>query len=200
MVSGSKQENIILLRNEGKSFNEIHRLLNCSKGYISTICEKYNLSDIGLSDNKKLTDAEIIELKEFYKTHTKKETSEKFGVSGTTVTKYKECKRVLLNEDEKVTNYESLKSFRKKNKKRAVEYKGGRCLVCSYNKCITALEFHHLDPMQKDFTISKNCNKAWHKIEKELEKCILVCANCHREIHDGLIVIDMIDNNMVFTN
>lgn len=191
MVSSSKKENILRLRSEGKSFNEIHRLLKCSKSYISTLCKEHNLSDIGLSNYKELNSVEIEELKEFYKTHTKKETSMKFGVSETTVTKYKECKRVILTDDEKIeSNYVYVKTFRKKNKERAVEYKGGKCLVCGYSKCITALEFHHLDPAQKDFSISANSNKAWYKIENELDKCILVCANCHREVHDGLIKIE----------
>ena len=51
-------------------------------------------------------------------------------------------------------------------------------------KCNSALEFHHVDPKQKDFHISKNMNKSWYKIKNEIEKCILVCANCHRELHE----------------
>lgn len=69
----------------------------------------------------------------------------------------------------------------------AVEYKGGKCNSCNYNKCIAALEFHHIDPEQKDFGIgNKGFTKSWDKIKTELDKCILVCANCHREIHESL--------------
>ena len=51
-----------------------------------------------------------------------------------------------------------------------------------------ALEFHHLDPSQKDFGISsKGYTRSWDKVKEELDKCILVCSNCHREIHSGLI-------------
>jgi len=71
-------------------------------------------------------------------------------------------------------------------KKKALEYKGGKCEICGYNKCITALDFHHTDPTEKDFTISTNTNKAWDKIKKELDKCVLVCSNCHREIHSKI--------------
>ena len=72
---------------------------------------------------------------------------------------------------------------RQKLKLKSVEYKGSKCEICGYDKNITALEFHHLDPSQKDFTIaSTKCG--WNEMQKELDKCILVCANCHREIHN----------------
>ena len=66
----------------------------------------------------------------------------------------------------------------------AVQYKGGQCSRCGYNKCVEALEFHHLDSSQKDFGISeKGYTRSWERVREELEKCILVCANCHRELH-----------------
>ena len=65
-----------------------------------------------------------------------------------------------------------------------VEYKGGECCICGYSKCLAALEFHHLDPGEKDFAIADLKNvKLSEKILKELDKCICVCANCHRELH-----------------
>ena len=70
-----------------------------------------------------------------------------------------------------------------------MEYKGGKCIVCGYNRCITALEFHHLDPSEKDFAIGGK-TIAWDKLKVELDKCVLVCANCHREIGAGLIDIN----------
>lgn len=70
-------------------------------------------------------------------------------------------------------------------KEKAVEYKGGKCEICGYDKCISALEFHHLNPTQKDFGIGQNgYSNKWEIIKKELDKCIMVCANCHREIHE----------------
>jgi hypothetical protein len=65
------------------------------------------------------------------------------------------------------------------------ENRGGKCQRCGYNTCIKALEFHHLDPSQKDFTISNDHFKLKDAIE-ESKKCILICANCHRELHDNL--------------
>lgn len=73
-------------------------------------------------------------------------------------------------------------SFRIKQKARAVEYKGGKCVNCSYSKCIDALEFHHIDPSEKDFCISGK-SLCWDRLRPELDKCILVCSNCHRELH-----------------
>jgi DNA replicative helicase MCM subunit Mcm2 (Cdc46/Mcm family) len=71
-------------------------------------------------------------------------------------------------------------------KKMAVEYKGGKCEKCGYNKCLSALDFHHLEPEHKDFGISyKGITRKWESIKNEIDKCILVCANCHREIHMG---------------
>ena len=75
----------------------------------------------------------------------------------------------------------SLKNQRRKIK--AVEYKGGKCELCNYDKNISALEFHHLNPEEKDFTIS-GYKCGWEVLKKELDKCILVCSNCHREIHN----------------
>lgn len=83
----------------------------------------------------------------------------------------------------KSSNYRRFKSSRQRLKEKLVEYKGGKCVKCGYDKCITALEFHHLDPDCKDFTISSGDVIAFEKAKKEVDKCILVCANCHREIH-----------------
>lgn len=80
---------------------------------------------------------------------------------------------------ERVTN------AKKRQKQKLVDYKGGKCEICGYNKCIEALDFHHLNPNEKDFGLSKKYI-SFKKAKKEVDKCILVCANCHREIHAKL--------------
>lgn len=70
-------------------------------------------------------------------------------------------------------------------KQQAVDYKGGKCMVCGYARCIAALEFYHVSKDGKDFNISHKC-LSFEKLMTELDKCILVCSNCHREIHAGL--------------
>jgi len=72
---------------------------------------------------------------------------------------------------------------KRKRKKKAIDYKGGKCSVCEYDKCDGALEFHHLDPTKKEFKISSSKKLGFKKIQKELDKCVLLCANCHRETH-----------------
>lgn len=72
---------------------------------------------------------------------------------------------------------------RKQRDEKIYAYKGTSCVRCGYNKCTGALCFHHLDPKEKDFQISGNWGLSWAKVKNELDKCILVCANCHAEIH-----------------
>ena len=73
---------------------------------------------------------------------------------------------------------------RRKVRQMAVEYKGGRCERCGYDRCIDALEFHHINSSGKDFSISdKGYTRSWDRVKEELDKCALLCANCHRELH-----------------
>lgn len=65
------------------------------------------------------------------------------------------------------------------------EARGGKCIRCGYNTCIKALEFHHIDPSKKDFTISNDHFKLIEAM-RESQKCILICSNCHKELHDNL--------------
>jgi hypothetical protein len=67
-----------------------------------------------------------------------------------------------------------------------IEERGGRCQVCGYSRCSQALEWHHLDPASKDLELSGG-TLAIATLRAEAQKCLLVCANCHREIHYGLV-------------
>jgi hypothetical protein len=60
---------------------------------------------------------------------------------------------------------------------------GGCCIRCGYNKSFASLDLHHLDPATKEFDWSKLKEKSWKHIVEELKKCVLVCRNCHGEIH-----------------
>lgn len=72
----------------------------------------------------------------------------------------------------------------KKYKRLAIEYKGGKCEDCSGTFLPDIYDFHHLDPTQKDFNISLRRNAKFdEKIKTELDKCALLCANCHRTRH-----------------
>jgi 5-methylcytosine-specific restriction endonuclease McrA len=85
------------------------------------------------------------------------------------------CRKCLV---EAVTN------SRRKLKQKSVQYKGGKCNRCGYNKCLDALEFHHIDRSDKEFGIgTKGATRAWEKLKIELDKCELLCSNCHKEEH-----------------
>lgn len=90
-----------------------------------------------------------------------------------------------------VVNTQSRKDFIKEvrlhSKKIMTLVMGGRCCICGYKKCTQALEFHHINPDEKDFHFNKIVitKKSWSKICNELRKCVMLCANCHREIHSG---------------
>jgi len=76
---------------------------------------------------------------------------------------------------------------RRKLKSMAIEYKGGKCQLCGYSKYQGALDLHHINPKEKDFGIGdKGYTRSWDKIRAELDKCILVCATCHREVEAGI--------------
>jgi len=75
------------------------------------------------------------------------------------------------------------KTSRQTVKQQCIEYLGGCCSKCGYNKCNAALEFHHLDPSQKDKNYTNNRFLNFEKLKPELDKCVLLCANCHREEH-----------------
>jgi len=76
---------------------------------------------------------------------------------------------------------------RKHLKLLAVQLGGGKCQICGYNKYSGALDFHHLNASTKKFDLSvRDLTKSWKIITKEIKKCVLVCSNCHREIHAGV--------------
>lgn len=91
-------------------------------------------------------------------------------------------------------NYEDQKLRGLKRKYEYVIKKGGRCKCCGYNKNLSALEFHHRNANEKEFQIDIRAfsNHSLEKLEKELEKCELLCANCHREYHNSDLTMDKV--------
>jgi len=85
-------------------------------------------------------------------------------------------------------------------KLQAITYKGGKCIVCGYNKYYGALEFHHIDPSKKDFAISDLRKRSFDDdVKRELDKCNLLCSNCHKEIHAKLFNQQAIDDIRYFS-
>jgi len=85
---------------------------------------------------------------------------------------------------------EAVAKRRKIIRQKAIAYGGGCCQTCGYKKCQRALSFHHKDPSQKDFGLSAGgLTRSWAKTVAELDKCILLCANCHMEIHEKILKV-----------
>jgi predicted HNH restriction endonuclease len=105
-------------------------------------------------------------------------------------------KRVYADRREYLSKATNIRRLRMK--KKLVGIKGGVCQVCGYSRCLVALDFHHIDESTKEFELSqRSLTRNWEKIVVEAKKCLLVCANCHREIHAGIVVLDKIGGILV---
>jgi hypothetical protein len=82
---------------------------------------------------------------------------------------------------------EQVAERRRRVKRQLVEEAGGRCALCGYDRCLAALQFHHVDPDAKSFAISlRGVTRALAKAREEAAKCVLLCANCHAEVEAGI--------------
>lgn len=80
----------------------------------------------------------------------------------------------------------AISRLRQVMKQQAVKLKSGKCNRCGYNKCVNALTFHHTDPEIKEFGLAQSGNtRSWESYWKEVQKCELLCANCHAEEHSN---------------
>lgn len=86
---------------------------------------------------------------------------------------------------------ESKKNWRKRARQYLAAAFGGKCTICGYDKTIAALDYHHIDPAEKDHLLcfAMRNGYAWSKIVQEARKCTIVCCRCHREIHAGVTVL-----------
>lgn len=82
---------------------------------------------------------------------------------------------------------------RKKFQDKILKIVGGKdkikCSSCGYDKCFSAIEFHHVDPSTKDHLVSGMKNYSEAKLRAEIEKCVMLCCMCHREHHAGVRVL-----------
>ena len=170
------KEKVIELKQKGLSYNIIAEQLNIGKGSISNICK-----EVGLGQKLvQLTPEKIEECQKLYdEIGNIKKVAKLSGIS------YDRLRNVIQSKSiTPQSSYDRVKARRKRTKEQLVAYKGGKCEICGYDKCVGALEFHHLDATQKDFSISdSNVYRNLEALKSEVDKCVLVCANCHREIH-----------------
>lgn len=92
------------------------------------------------------------------------------------------CRRSHTTVKRKQDNVSRVIKWRRELKKRAVEYKGGKCQACGYSRCLEALDFHHRNSDEKEFAFARSVH-SWSSVQAELDKCDLLCSNCHREEH-----------------
>lgn len=183
MYKGSGIGNKIhALRRLGKTYKQIQEELSCPHSTVA-----YHAVKLGLgskNNHSKPSFETILEMQlEYDLCGSSVKVAKRFGYSQSTVLKWvktKESKFKTL-EEKRVQLTKSVQARRKKLKQLLVDYKGGKCQRCTYNKCIGALEFHHREPSQKVFNIGHG-TYSLEKLKVEADKCDLVCSNCHREL------------------
>lgn len=149
-----------------KTIKEISKVINLSETTVKYWLKKHNLKIIKPTVYEKLCSCckTVKPLLSFYLKSKKNKTHNSYC---------KECSKVAVT------------SSKKSYKQDCVNYKGGSCAHCGYNKYIGALEFHHLESEEKEFELSRKTSLT-KEVKSELDKCLLVCSNCHREIHGGI--------------
>ena len=189
VVSDDIIEKIKNYRLSLKTYDEILKLIDISKDTLVKICRELGLNKpvnhIGITK-----EFDLDEILKFYnESKSIRKTAKYFKIDKETlrinyITDEHLIKKIKKQEKRK-SNPQAVIEWRKRKKVELVEYKGGKCERCGYNKSTRALQFHHLDSNEKDFTISRK-SYSIERLKKEVDKCILVCANCHLEIHEEL--------------
>jgi hypothetical protein len=171
-----------MMVNQGYSIGKISKLVNKSKGSVRHWLKMFGLKTKNKSFKeepkpKKTILINGVECKKCAKCEEVKIVEMGFNTqsNGRVYSWCKECQK------------ENMYKRQVKRKIECVNYKGGKCIVCGYNKYIGSLDFHHLDPNKKEFNIARLKGYSLDKLSKELDKCVLLCKNCHSETHHGLI-------------
>lgn len=100
-----------------------------------------------------------------------------------------------------MSNSKAVVEWRRRTKVRAVEILGGKCEICGYDTNYGALEFHHTYPSVKEFAIgNKGIPRAWDRVESEIQKCQLLCSNCHASTHEGPSRFRKANSNNILMN
>lgn len=102
-------------------------------------------------------------------------------------------------ESQKKSNAQSVSDYRRNRKLNLIKVAGGKCVLCGYSKNPSALEFHHLHPEDKSYGLATK--GTCHNIQQDLaevKKCILICANCHRDVTDGFYTVQELEDKFFF--
>lgn len=190
----SMKTKIIELRLSGKTYEQIAYSMKCAKSTVSYHCSKLENNEHIVEKNNELN-RPYKKLSEEIDENTVEmitvlhgldinlpEISDITGVSTRVLQTL--CRNWKTNHYSTIRSYEAVKFRRKKIKILSVLYKGGKCCECGFDG-IESLCFHHLDPSKKDFTISMKTCWSWKRIKTELDKCQLLCMNCHQKKHNS---------------
>lgn len=187
-MNEEQNNQIIQLRKKGMSYTAISKQLGVARSTISYQCKKLLDNDLITQANlpyDPISEDTIEQIKRLLSIRcTHREIS---IVTGLRVSRIGQITANLESKPMLDTNYEAVKNRRKRIKLIAAIVKGGKCELCGYSKYLSVLEFHHIDPKTKEFSISTNTNRALADVLNEIEKCKLLCANCHRELHAAAI-------------
>ncbi len=192
MITEEQKQNIFQLRKKGKSILAISIELRLGKATVYEWCQRFDPKK-ELNHTHKITenDKELIITK--YKELNNLEKTSKYFKN---LCGKQNIRSILINAGVYINKTKLIETINESSRRKSlnvinwktdkklklVEYKGGKCELCGYNKCYKALDFHHKDPLTKDFDISSN-SYSFEKMKKEADKCMLICSNCHRELH-----------------
>lgn len=171
------KEKVLKLRAEGKTVGQTAAILGITT---SGVCEHSR----GLPKiHSKVTQEDVDRIKELRATGMIfKDISKEVKICTNSVRQYFYGK-LTVKSLERASKKDYMNNRSKKIKQQCVDYKGGCCSICGYNKSLYSLDFHHVNPKEKAFGIARR-NSTFVKLKPELDKCILVCRNCHGEIHE----------------
>lgn len=175
---------ICLLKSNGKTYVDIFTETNISYDKIKRVCRIFKLN----KSNTKLRfdDPNFIdEIKRLYvELGSLKKVAKELKIGRIKVREFVLIKK--QNESERKSSMvKHIHNHRKNRKIELVNYKGGCCEKCGYSNSMNALQFHHINPEDKDFTIGGR-NYSIDKMKREVDKCVLLCSNCHVETHEEI--------------
>lgn len=189
---------VVKMRQDGHTYKSIMKALGCSKATVAYHCSKLVHNEQIKANNNVLWRDHIRRTLQIPVSSEqmldwlledgvrRTDAADALGLAHDEVVVYAKRRGFKRTVTTGAAGYEYLRRRRRHLKMLAVAYKGGRCVRCGYHRSIRAMDFHHPDPSQKDFSISTNANRAWSVVKLEVEKCVLLCSNCHREEHDRL--------------
>lgn len=180
-ISKETVESIKEMRQNQISYEDILQKIKISKDELKKICRSFKLNKY--CNIKKFDSNEINDY--YLSVKSLRKTAKFFNTTRDTIRKYIKKELIIDKKEKTKTASQSVIDWRRRTKIKLVEYKGGKCECCDYNRSISVLQFHHKDPNEKDFTISGK-SYGFEKLKIEVDKCILVCSNCHIEIHEEI--------------